>query len=143
MTTRNAQLIVASLASSLLLLAGCKSSSSAPSAGKTPFHQALVQKIEKAGLKVDTFEQAASRPYKAEACVRGAVEKLDVLLCRYPDEATGRKHDKALVTFVGTAISGAVRHVGAVGVVVADRDKVDLKGERINRLLKVLESPTS
>jgi hypothetical protein len=103
------------------------------------FHQPVVAAFEEAGFDEPAFEDTAARPYKAEECVRGEVKKLDVLVCRFAEEAAAKQGEKAMVQFFGGAVSGAVRRAGLTVLAVADRQKSDPTGESINKLLEAFD----
>ena len=106
-------------------------------AAQTPYPRRVSAALEEAGVKPSAaFEQAAARPYEAKACARGEVDKLDVLVCDFDIEDAAKKGEKKLEQFLDGAVSGGVRRKGNRVLAVADRNKVDLKGEAINRLLK-------
>ncbi len=127
----------------LLALAGCKDER-AGEGGKAggeqskpgAFHQAPLQQLKAQGLRIGNFEQAAANPYQAKQCVRGKIEELDVLLCSYPDAAAAEGARAKLSSFPAGALTGAIRLRGQLALAVADRDKIDVKGERINRLIR-------
>jgi hypothetical protein len=86
------------------------------------------------------FEVAAARPNAALACLRGEVEALDVLVCRYSSSAELEQAMPKLKSFVAGALSGVVRQREGVAMAVADRAKVDPKGEAISRLIARFEA---
>lgn len=92
--------------------------------------------LKSAGFTVSAFEQAAARPYEAQKCSRGEVDKLDVLLCEYGSDAAAESAEKKVLQFFGGAVTGAVRRAGTVVLAVADRKKIDVQGKTINKLLK-------
>jgi hypothetical protein len=104
-----------------------------------PFHQDVAEALAEAGLKVAEFETAAARPYQAAECVRGEVAKLDVMICRYESEEAAKTGEKKLDQFLGGAVSGAFRRSKTTIFAVADRNKVDLQGKTINKMLKTFE----
>lgn len=143
---RRTVLMLALLAAALP--AGCKDETENKTApeGKTaatkaapekPYAEQVSASLAEAGIKPSTaFEQAAARPYAAKACVRGAVDKLDVLVCDFDGEDAAGKGEKKIEQFLDGAVSGGIRRKGDRVLAAADRDKVDLKGEALNRLLK-------
>lgn len=124
----------------LVLLVGCKDEkkvgTAAAAAPDTPYPRKVATALSEAGIKAGELEQAAAKPYAAADCARGQVDKLDLLVCDYKDEATARQGEKKLERFVAGAVSGGIRRRGSRVLAVADRDKVDLKGETINKTLK-------
>jgi hypothetical protein len=96
-----------------------------------------------AEFKVEPFEEAAARPHQAAECRRGIIAKLDVLICRYQDEAAARAGEEKLRRFASGAVSGAARIRGALGLAIADREKADPTGKTINELLTLFADPGS
>ena len=125
------------------LFVGCGKSDSKPAAqqGKgptapaTPFPRQVATSLKKAGLRVSAFEVAAARPYDAATCAKGEVDRLDVLMCEFADAAASQKAEKKLEQFAAGAVSGGTRRAGNRVLVVADRNKTDLEGKGINRVL--------
>jgi hypothetical protein len=105
-----------------------------------PFQKQILDGLAKAGLKVGEFEQTAARPYKAKACVQGEVDGLEVLLCSFEGEQPAKDAARSLEGFVGSATTGAVRQRGSTALAVADRKKLDLRGQQINRLLQAFSA---
>jgi hypothetical protein len=103
------------------------------------FHEAVVAKLKRAGFAVRNVAIASADPYGARQCVRGEAERLEVLLCDYRSPEDARSAQQKLSRFAEGAVTGAARSSGAVGMAVADRHKVDVKGKRIARLLKAFE----
>lgn len=95
----------------------------------------LREAFGKASLEVGPFATADGKAYAASRCARGRVSKLEVLFCEYPSEEAAKAAQQKLATVVGAAVTGAVRQHGKQAVVVVDRDKVDLQGKTINKLL--------
>ncbi len=123
---------------------GCKKTpEGAAKAKSAAFHQPVLTALKRAGLNVGEFEQSAAKPYKAQSCVRGEVDKFDVMLCQYENEATAQEMARNPDQFVGGAPTGAVRRLKTIVLAVADRNKVDLKGKKINKLLKTFAQPIS
>jgi hypothetical protein len=112
-----------------LLLVSCSKSEEAP------FYSETLEQLRGAKLTVGAFETAAAKPYAAEACARGSVEALDVLLCRFNDEAAAKQATGKAEAFVGGAVTGAVRHAGTLMLAIADRDKKDPTGKQVQRVL--------
>jgi hypothetical protein len=98
----------------------------------------LLGRLKVVGLETQGFVAATPEPYGAAACVRGIVSGLDLLLCRYATPAAASAAEERLLAFVGDAVTGVGRAFGAFGLAVADRQKVDLKGQTITKLLEAL-----
>ena len=127
-----------------LTIAGCKKTPEGAAKVKSAaFHQPVLAAFKQAGLTVGQFEPSAAKPYKARSCVRGEVDQFDVMLCQYESEATAQEMEKNPDQFVGGAPTGAVRRAKTIVLAVADRNKVDLKGKKINKLLKTFAQPIS
>jgi len=120
----------------LLLLAGCGKDKG--SSG--PFPKPEQARFRSAGLEVGAFEPV-DKPerYGANKCYEGTVSGLAVLLCRYSNAAALARSDAKRLTFVGRAVTGAQRVDGLKVLVVADRDRKDLRGKHIQRLLQAFK----
>ncbi len=119
-----------------LVSAGCsKEKGQGVAEESSAFHQPILETLKGAGLKPEGFEKAAARPYKAQGCFRGEVDQLDVLICQYGDAASAKKNQGTLEAFVSGAMSGAVRVKATTALAVADRQKKDIKGKKINQVL--------
>ncbi len=100
------------------------------------FQARTLASLKQAGLTVGEFETTAAKPYDASACFRGQVEKLDVMLCEHASEEVAKGAEPKLLEFIAAAGTGAVRHAGAVSLAVADRGRLDPRGQQINKLLR-------
>jgi hypothetical protein len=107
----------------------------APAAPAT-FQKPVLEALQKAGLAVGDFEPTAAKPYNARACVRGEVSKLDVMACQYESEQAAEQAKSSLEQFVGGAGTGAVRRAANVALSVADRAKIDPRGQLVDKVLK-------
>lgn len=116
------------LALAFTLGAGCSK--------KETFYSPVLAWLKSAGFKVDEFTKAEAKGYKADECARGKVDKLDVLICRFGDKEQAKAGQARFTKFLEGAVSGAMRQRDALILVVADRDKVDTSGKRIDKLLK-------
>jgi hypothetical protein len=121
------------------LLVGCgrDEGQAPPAEGATSVDAAVLTRLGPASA----FETTAARPYAAQACARGEVDGLDVLVCHYADAAAAEKATPSLREFVAGALSGIVRKAGSDLVAIADRKEVDPKGERISKLVKAFTTP--
>ncbi|HEY3355864.1 MAG TPA: hypothetical protein VGQ83_21605 [Polyangia bacterium] len=140
---RRAVQTAALVALGALAAAGCGKKAApgeAAKAGKAapgaPFEDAVLTRLKDGGFGVGKFDAAPADAYGATRCVRGPVDRLDVLLCDYPSAEAATAADKRLKGFASGAVSGAARRAGTVGLAVADRDKVDLPGKHIAKLLR-------
>lgn len=89
----------------------------------------------------EPFEVTAARPWDARACVSGSRAGLELLVCRYADEAEAEANKKKLGGFLSGAQSGAVARSGDALLAVADKAKVDPKGYEIARLIGAFAPP--
>jgi len=105
---------------------------------ETTFYGPVLSELKDAGFTVEKFDMATAKRYAATQCARGKVDKLDVLICDYADSSAAKAGQKRFTKFLKGAVSGAIRQRENLVVVVADRDKVDTSGKRINKLLKTL-----
>ncbi len=117
-------------------LGGCGRSGGGAGGAMPRFHQPIVARLKRDGFAVRNIATAPADPFDARQCVRGEVERLEVLLCEYQSPEDARSAEKKLARFDEGAVSGAARSSGAVGMAVADRQKADVKGKRIAQLLK-------
>ena len=92
--------------------------------------------LKEGGFEVGKFDKTPAKPYGALGCVKGKVDKLDVLICHYKDAAGVKAANKKVTRFLEGAVSGAMRQRDKLLLVVADRDKIDIKGKKIDKLLK-------
>jgi hypothetical protein len=125
-------LLVAGLVTTLALGA-CGDDKSGKSGA---FPGSEMAKFVKAGFKAGKLESIKPGPYSAHQCSHGKVGGLKVLLCRYGSAEEAKKAEAKLLRFVGASVTGAVRIRGKIAFAVADSDKTDLRGKKINRLLQ-------
>jgi hypothetical protein len=100
------------------------------------FPRPVISSLSEAGFEVSGLEKAAANPYHASECVRGEVSKLDLLICRFESEKTARASEGQFDKFLSGAVSGVARRSGSLVLAIADRDRVDLQGVKINKLLE-------
>ncbi len=129
-----ASVLVAILASAAF--GGCGRSGGGAGGAMPRFHQPIVARLKRDGFAVRNVATAPADPFDALQCVRGEVERIEVLLCEYHSPEDARSAEKKLAHFAEGAVSGAARSSGAVGMAIADKQKADVKGKRIVRLLK-------
>jgi len=136
---KTTRLSLALLCLSVLLAAGCSRKDAAAGATKNvpAFQGPVLAALKSAQLTPGEFEVTAAKPYQARSCVRGQVDRLDVMLCDYPDEPTAKNAEPSLLQFVAGAGSGAVRRAGTLALAAADRHRVDPEGKTLNHLLQV------
>lgn len=134
-TTRSLCVLLLLTASTLGACKKENAGSDKPAAAKDGLPTALRDVFSKAGLEVGPFAAADGKAYAAVRCARGQVSKLEVLFCEYASEDAAKAAEKKLAKVVGAAVTGAVRQHGSQALVVVDRDKVDLQGKSINKLL--------
>lgn len=89
----------------------------------------------------DPFEVTAARPWDARACVSGIRAGLELLVCRYADEAEAEANKKKIGGFLAGAQSGAVTRFRDFLLAVADKARVDPKGYEIARLIAAFGPP--
>lgn len=119
-----------------LALTGCGKDKGASG----PFPKPALARFRSAKLEVGTFKPVAKPArYGAKECHEGTVSGLAVLLCKYADQAALARADAKRLTFVGRAVTGAQRVDGLEVLVVADPDKLDLRGKHIQRLLQAFK----
>jgi hypothetical protein len=117
---------------------GTTEPAAAPSAPKgPPFEEGVLASFKAAGFSHGAFRPAPAATYGATRCVRGPIDRLDVLLCQYSNADAAKAAEKQLRGFVGGAVTGAARTTGDMSIAVADREKADIPGKRANRLLRV------
>lgn len=85
------------------------------------------------------FQVRDPKAFGAKACAVGEVEQLEVTVCEF-DAASSEAGQAELKKALAGAQSGAVRTHGALVVAIADRKKVDPRGQALNRVLADLES---
>jgi len=115
------------IALALVLVAACSKDSSGPSS-----RDGVVAAWKKGGLEPSKLEPAKTDVGKD--CAQGTVNKLDVLVCSFPNEADAKAAVDKGYTWIGDA-TGASKALGEQLVVVADRKKTDPQGKVINQLL--------
>jgi len=116
--------------------AGCSDKKKRPSG----FPASVLHDFKAKGIESSKFEQTDPAPYGAKDCVEGQVEGLAVLLCRYEDAGSAKGSESKLLGYVQGAVTGLVRTRGKVALVVADPDKMDLRGKHIVKIVKAFES---
>ena len=117
-------------------LAGCGDKKKKRPSG---FPASVVHDFKTEGLESSKFEKTDPGPYGAEVCAEGQVEGLAVLLCRYDDADSAKGSEAKLLGYVQGAVTGLVRTKGKVAVVVADPDKMDLRGKNIAKIVKAFK----
>ena len=157
MTSATKLLLTVSLALFLgAPLPGCKGDAEEPAKGPekaaatgtegaeadASFAAPFTAAVAAAKLKAEPLEKAAARPYQAAECLRGGIERLDVLICRYEDAAAAQAGEQRLLQFASGAVSGAARIQATLGLAIADRDKADPTGKTIQRLLTLFIDPS-
>jgi hypothetical protein len=133
------------LLSLLILLATCKKDESADKTGEnksSPFYKQSLDRLKAAGLTTHELETTAAKPYGAKECARGEIEKLDLLVCRYANEAEAKGAQTSFDDFLGSAVSGLLRRYGSLIFAIADRNKSDPQGKQLNKILHTLEKPS-
>lgn len=128
-------LLVGALAAVSACKKGCGSGSAEPRTTPSAFREPVIGKLTDAGFAVGKMEETAADDYGAEECVRGEVDRLEVLLCDYATAEAAKENRSKLVSFGRGAVSGATRTSGTTAIVVADRQNADLAGKRMKRLL--------
>jgi len=103
------------------------------------FPASVLHDFKRGGLESSKFAETDPARYGAEICAEGQVEGLAVLVCRYADAGTAKGSEAKLLTYVQGAVTGLVRTKGKVAMVVADPDKMDLRGKLIAKLVKAFE----
>lgn len=124
------------LATCLVVIPGCDGKSKE----NGPFPGPILARLKGAKLPVGEF-QKVDKPerYGAQECQEGIVGELAVLLCQYETAEGAAKAENKRLSFVGKAVTGAERVDGRVALVVSDRDRKDLKGARIQAILKAFK----
>lgn len=92
----------------------------------------VVAAWKKGGL--ETSELKAAKTDVGKDCATGTVNKLDVLVCTFLNEADAKAAEDKGLQWVGDT-TGASKALGEMLVVVADRKKVDPNGKVINQLI--------
>ncbi len=116
------------------LAAGCDDKA------KGPFPKPVLARLKKADLKPSGFK-ALDKPktYGAKRCQVGTVNELAVLICEYESKEALAKSQKRRYRFLKGAVTGAQRADGKIAMVVADRDKKDLRGKTVQRILQAFK----
>ncbi len=126
------------LAGALAAISACKKergSGSESRATASAFREPVIGKLTDAGFAVGKMEETDAGDYGAKECVRGKVDRFEVLLCNYETAEAAKENRSRLIDFGSGAVSGATRTSGTMAIVVADREKADLAGKQMNRLL--------
>lgn len=103
------------------------------------FPASVLHDFKAKGIESSKFEQTDPAPYGAKDCAEGQVEGLAVLLCRYEDTGSAKGSESKLLGYVQGAVTGLVRTRGKVALVVADPDKMDLRGKLIAKIVKAFQ----
>ncbi len=103
------------------------------------FAPELLDNFKAKGLERSKFQEVNPAPYGAGACTSGQVEGLAVLICQYESAAKAKASESKLLGFVQGAVTGLVRTRGDIGMVVADPDKMDLRGKNIAKIIKAFK----
>jgi hypothetical protein len=130
-----ALLAVAGLLVAELLVSGCGDDTKE----SKKFPEMYKARFKAAKLTPGSLDDAQAERYGAKRCYAGEVAGLGVLLCRFASAEEAKKAESKLLGFVGKAVTGVVRQRGPDTIVVVDRDKSDLRGKKINRILKAFE----
>lgn len=113
----------------------------APTAMVAPVSEAVPPEVLLVLGPGEPFEVTAARPWDARACVSGTRAGLELLVCRYADEAEAEAKKKKLGGFLAGAQSGVVARSGDALLAVADKARVDPKGYEIARLVGAFAPP--
>ncbi len=100
------------------------------------FPASVLHDFKAKGIESSKFAKTNPAPYGAKVCAEGQVEGLAVLLCRYEDADSAKGSESKLLTYVQGAVTGLVRTRGKDALVVADPDKMDLRGKHIAKIIK-------
>lgn len=100
------------------------------------FPAEVLESLKSKGLEHSKFEQVNPASFGAGVCASGQVEGLAVLVCQYDDEAKAKAAESKLLTFIQGAVTGLVRTKGPLAIVVADPDKMDLRGKNIAKIVE-------
>jgi hypothetical protein len=112
--------------------AGCDGKKKRPSG----FPASVLHDFKAKGIEASKFQKTDPAPYGAKTCSEGQVEGLAVLLCQYESADSAKGSESKLLTYVQGAVTGVVRTRGKVALVVADPDKMDLRGKNIAKMVK-------
>jgi hypothetical protein len=99
----------------------------------SPARSALLDAWKKGG-----FEPSALSTTKAfgDNCQSGTINKVEVLICEFPNAADAKAAEKPGFDWVGET-TGAAWVSGPLVIAVADRKKADPSGKTINSLMKL------
>ncbi len=120
-------------------LVACGGSKKKKARGGDSFPADVLDNIKSKGLEHSKFEQVNPAPYGAGICASGQVEGLAVLVCEYETADKAKAAETRLLAFVKGAVTGLVRTNGQLAMVVADPDKMDLRGKNIAKLIKAFK----
>jgi hypothetical protein len=109
-------------------LAACSKGKGGPSS-----RDGVIAAWKKGGLEPSAFTDAKGVDVGKD-CASGTVNKIDVLLCTFPNEKDAKAAEDAGLKWVGDN-TGASKAQGEMLIVVADRRKVDPSGRTINQLI--------
>lgn len=115
------------------LLSGCRHSHVEGTAST----EAVIEAFKGAGFDVGGVKKVEPDNWSADYCVSGPVAGLEALVCEYETEqalAEGEKEVRRAWDAVNVE-TGVVLHHGRTMLSIADRDKKDLGGRAIARLL--------
>lgn len=90
-----------------------------------------------AAWKKGGLEPSELKPAKTDVgkdCAQGTVNKLDVLVCTFANDADAKAAEDAGLKWVGDT-TGASKALNEMLIVVADRKKADPNGKVINQLI--------
>lgn len=141
MTMRHskAAIVIITLVLGLSLVA-CGGSKKSKSKGDgNDFPAEVLGNLKSKGLDHSKFEQVNPAPYGAGICASGQVEGLAILVCQYDDAAKAKAAESKLLAFVQGSVTGLVRTKGPLAIVVADPDKMDLRGKNIAKIVKAFK----
>jgi hypothetical protein len=95
----------------------------------------VVAAWEKAGLAPGKLEPVDGKALHDGTCRQGAVSGIGVTLCEYGDAAAASRAEPAGLAQV-TDVTGLAIAQGKLLLVVADRDRKDPSGKRINEIAR-------
>ena len=110
----------------LVLVAGCHKKSGPSS------RDGAIYAWKKGGLQPSELTEVKTDVGKD--CATGTVNKLDVLVCTFPNDKEAKAAEDAGLKWIGDT-TGASRAQGDVLIVVADRKKADPNGKIINQIV--------
>ena len=111
----------------LLLVAACSKDKGGPDT-----RDGVVSAWKKGGLDASPLTTVKSDVGKD--CAQGTVNKLDVLVCTFPNATDAKAAEDKGYAWIGDA-TGASKALAEQLIVVADRKKADPQGRVINQLL--------